>query len=242
MKSILVDFYNLKLDTSKWKKEVEAMDNWVTPSEDRLKIREFFQKYAPKILTFETATDIEAKKESLSDLAEYELVGSLGGYELRKKKSWFESDDSFVFYGEFLRLRETVDSYLQKQTITKNLLEWVGSLGEKAMISQLLKDKEGERSFFISEHPKEEIDLKKYMYLENWEPIICRWSLLTSELIADLHNELVKFLNGEIEMRKCEADDCGKIFVPTPRGRNQRFCSRQCFERIRSRKRRAKKK
>jgi hypothetical protein len=48
-------------------------------------------------------------------------------------------------------------------------------------------------------------------------------------------------IEGKNTILICEADDCGNFFVPTPRGRNQRFCSRQCFERIRSRKRRAKK-
>ncbi len=43
------------------------------------------------------------------------------------------------------------------------------------------------------------------------------------------------------KIQKCAAEDCERYFIPTPRGRNQEYCSRQCYERIRSRKRRAKK-
>lgn len=49
---------------------------------------------------------------------------------------------------------------------------------------------------------------------------------------------ILAMLQGK-EIRKCAAEDCQKYFIPTPRGRNQKYCSRQCYERIYSRKRRA---
>lgn len=35
----------------------------------------------------------------------------------------------------------------------------------------------------------------------------------------------------------CAAEDCQNLFIPTPRGREQEYCSRQCYERIYSRRR-----
>ena len=61
-------------------------------------------------------------------------------------------------------------------------------------------------------------------------------------LMSYILDQLVTLLADNKEIRQCAAEDCQKYFLPTPRGRNQEYCSKQCYERIRSRKRRAKKK
>jgi hypothetical protein len=221
---VLVDFYNLELNLSKI-----SEPNWRTPEADRPKIMAFFAKHAPEVLKYQTAAEIEAIPKPVNF---HEIIGTLGGYELREKQNWFDSIDAVVFYRDSRLLREVVDTYLPEHKITKKLLEWVADLGEKEVVVKLLKDKEEERIFTIEEFPEEaEINLERYTYLEELSPIIGRWKILAGELIADLHNELLKFLNGEIEVRKCEADDCDKIFTPAPQGKKQRYCSSQCRKR-----------
>ena len=44
--------------------------------------------------------------------------------------------------------------------------------------------------------------------------------------------------NSEVKAQICAAADCGKLFIPTPRGRDQLYCSDRCYKRTYMRKRR----
>jgi len=61
------------------------------------------------------------------------------------------------------------------------------------------------------------------------------------DLRGFLIEEIIENMVAGKKLQRCEASDCGKLYIPTPRGRNQRFCSKTCYHRIRKRAERAKK-
>jgi len=45
-----------------------------------------------------------------------------------------------------------------------------------------------------------------------------------------------EFQEGKRDIRQCAAPDCKKLFIPTPRGHQQKYCSVRCRTRIHKRK------
>ena len=56
------------------------------------------------------------------------------------------------------------------------------------------------------------------------------WANVTDDtyLVAEAFEELVA---GERDVRQCEGEECKKLFLPTPHGRDQKFCSAKCRRR-----------
>ena len=120
--SILVDFYNLDLDT----KNLSVFD-WHTPEADREKILDFFEKHAKEVLRYQTAEEIEALKKSVNPPV---MVGTLGHFELRRKQSWFDSN-AINFYADYNRIHQLSDLYLEGKEIPKYIIAWIHSLAIK---------------------------------------------------------------------------------------------------------------
>lgn len=88
---------------------------------------------------------------------------------------------------------------------------------------QYTKDREPEWEIdFTGEHNSQLIE--KLPPEKEFPAMLYGW--LTHDIIEE----------GRI-IKVCAAVDCENFFVPTPRGRNQEYCSRQCYERIYSRRR-----
>jgi hypothetical protein len=78
---------------------------------------------------------------------------------------------------------------------------------------------------------------------ENVAPLkyVAVLEFIGKEFLSYIIDQFVNLVTNNIEPHQCEASDCKNYFIPTPRGRGQRFCSRRCFERIRYREKRSKK-
>lgn len=64
-----------------------------------------------------------------------------------------------------------------------------------------------------------------------------------SSFIFFLYTALYDFLiRDRKKLGVCAASDCQKLYIPTPRGRNQQYCSDKCYKRIYTRNRRRLKK
>jgi hypothetical protein len=224
MKSILVDFYNLELNLDAVK-EFEYLlkrgeiPNWQTPENDKKKIIAFLDQHA---------------------IAEILLTA----YQVEKKESWFDSLSAYQFYSEYRELRAIIDDFLSKKTITKDGLREIDTLARN---ERTLKDNNSGELFTIDQFPNAEIDFDKYTLVE--ASAIKAWGLSVNEITRGLINELVNqlqheffdMLKGKLELRRCDADDCNKIFTPTSRGKEQLFCSERCQNRIAQRRLRKKK-
>lgn len=223
--SILVDFYNLELD--------------INSKKDQPKIIEFFGKHAPKVTEYKTAEDAMAGIQK----GEYEyVIGSFGMFEFTRKKSWFDSEYVEIFYQDYAKVRELVDKYINDYKLTKEILVWFkefwDSTQEPVMI---LKDKREIVS--IDDIPYAEIDLKEHIIGTGHGRN--RWGI-NNEVIEKLCNEIFLMLGKRdmiaLELHRCAADDCNRIFRPAPQGSAQKYCSARCRDRIAKRRARKKEK
>jgi len=218
MKSVLVDFYNLWLNLDAVKEfEVKRgeIQNWHTPEADRKKMLELFERHAPEIL----------------DSAE--IIGTLGYFEHRTKQSWF--DFNIDFYHDYEWVHRIIDSHLEEKTHDGTLAFLNFLLRDVRMFTQITSKKDG-RKYGGANAPKQ-IDRKDYVWGDrigtirttSRDPSKVRLNL--GGLRFKLRNEFLALLNDEIEVRKCDAEDCENIFIPTPRGKEQRYCSMRCRKR-----------
>jgi hypothetical protein len=229
---VLVDFYNLKLNLSKI-----SEPNWRTPEADRPKIMAFLAKHAPEVLKYRTAAEIEALPKPVEAS---EFVGTLGAYEKVYGKSWFESEDARQFQWDYLRIRNLIDSYIAEKKSPKGPLLLLVSDFAKAFTPRLfVGNNETKEAVSLAMFPLEEIDFTRHIILRG-QGVSGRWDLATSKIVVALYDELVGWLEGEIQLWRCEASDCNRIFHPAPQGSEQRFCSARCRNRMA--KKRARKK
>jgi len=234
--SALTDFYNLGLNLKLnlgniWRaKEAEALS-------DREKIIQFFERHAPEVLRYRTAAEIEALPKPVDGL---EIIGTFGAYEIYQRKSWFDSEDALQFYADNRQLRVLIDDYL-KGLSSKNLLAWVTDIAKAFTPSFLIGDNETKLVYSIDLFPEEEIDLTKHTIIEG-KAVKGLWNLAVYDLVSDLYGDIIGLIvEQKIKLRRCEASDCDKIFVPRAEGREQRFHSKTCYWRERSRKQRMQK-
>ena len=77
---------------------------------------------------------------------------------------------------------------------------------------------------------------KHYFSTHHSEPDIDRLWAATDEntyLVAEAFEELTR---GERDVRQCAAEDCKKLFIPSPRGHGQKYCSTRCRNRVNMRR------
>ena len=235
--SVLSDFYNLG-----WDLKLNLGNIWRAPKSDRdsdrEKIIQFFERHAPEVLRYRTAAEIEALPKPVDGL---EIIGTLGAYELYQRKSWFDSEDALPFYADNLKLRVLIDCYLKGQKFPKSLLAWVTDIAKAFTPSFLIGDNERKILHSIEMFPEEEIDLTKHAIVEG-KLVEGRWNLAVHKLVEDLYGDIIGLIvEQKIKLRRCEAEDCDKIFVPRTEGRPQTFHSKTCYWRERSRKQRMQK-
>jgi hypothetical protein len=231
--SVLTDFYNLDLDLADI-----TEPNWRTPEAEREKIVDFFGKHAPEVLKYRTAAEIEALPKPVDG---FEIIGTLGMYEQHFQISWFDSLDAFQFYVDYRRLRELIDCHLGGQKFPKGLIAWMQRIVRGFTQSILIGDNETKLLYSIGMFPEEEIDLAKHSILEG-KSAEGLWNLAVYKLVEDLYGDIIGLIvERKIFLRRCEASDCDKIFVPRAEGRPQTFHSKTCYWRERSRKQRMQK-
>jgi hypothetical protein len=225
--NIIIDFHNLNLNTS----QLNHIKDWKTPEEDRPKILEFFEKHAPEVLKYQTAEEIEnvLKEKTITD--GLEILGTLGMYERQWKASWFETPNSYLFYGDYKLIRKVIDDYLSERKLSKGAWARIIALGKAINPSLLIGNIETKEVFSFENFPFDEIDLNQYTPLKA-RSVSGKWDLVVGQLIGSLYNELFELLIGKLKLNRCAADDCEKIFSPTPRGKEQLFCSERCRNRI----------
>jgi hypothetical protein len=226
--NILTDLYNLKLTEN--------------PEQDKAMIIEFFKKYDPNLTKYLTAKDTEGITDFL------EMSGSLGVFEKIIGKSWFETEDTKDFYDLWKFAKEIIDTYLNDKPITQWQLILVEMLLKDVKPSFLIGNKETRVVTNVGWIPKE-IDPKKYKFMQgtnfnlsklsaNQETQSGEFILSLSMLKYDLFKAILPFLNGEIVIRKCLAEDCQRAFIPTTL--KQVYHSNICRARIGKRRERSK--
>lgn len=157
------------------------------------------------------------KPVKIEDLGLNNLGGHIGlsHYELEKHPVAYPSIQAFKKWHQYFY--SIFEHWRQHEYLTDEQAEWI----DKQVLGFTLKF----RKTPLPEHP---FDLTM---MQPSQPIM-----------KFIVTQFAEFLsNPENELRQCEAEDCQKYFVPTPRGRNQRFCSKTCYYRIRKRIERAEK-
>ena len=152
------------------------------------------------------------------------------------KYSWFESHDDFLdFSKEYLHVRNFVDGYV-KGKIPPSEVIWLDESIQKYSkgLSQIRKvDGKRFRAGTVEKPEDESIDP------DNWDfaidgsysvPLI-QHGILLGGIMFDVHMQLGDLLVKKFKIQRCEAEDCDEIFIPTPRGKEQRYCSMRCRKR-----------
>lgn len=240
--NILVDIYNLELTENS--------------EQDKDKIIAFFRKYDPYLTKYLTAQDIEnisqhttmigSDKEAIKVSTNAEVAGSLEWFEHYEGKSWFQTDETWYFYELWRLAKDIIKAYINNKPITQWELMRTKKLLDGIIPDLNLENKEtGVRTGIYS--VPEEIEIKKYKFMQG-----IAYKLSESKLVDGksksvlnlgiikykLFNEIISLLNGEIEIRKCAAEDCKKIFIP--KILKQLYHSETCRARIAKRRERNK--
>jgi len=223
--NILVDLYNLKL----------TEDSEI----DRGAIIEFFKKYDPNLTKYLTAKDAEGITDFL------EMSGSLGVFEKIIGKSWFETDDTKDFYDLWYLAKEIIDGKINHELTQWQLIR-VGMLLTNVKPSFIMGNKETRQLISTGWIP-EKIDPNKYKFMQGVNFSLSKLSgnqessefiLHLSELKYKLFKAILPFLNEEIVIRKCLAEDCQRAFIPITL--KQVYHSNICRARIGKRRERSK--
>ena len=227
--SILTDFYNLDLNLTGI---TEA--GWRTPEVDREKIVDFFKEHASSVLKYRTAAEIEAPQKPLGA----EMIGTLGYFEYRRKQSWFDSDAFNFYVNDYQWVQRIIDSYLEEKT-HEGTVAFITSLLQDVRMFTTIKSKKEGREYGSANAPKP-INYQDY----SWNTRIGTITTTSSDsskvqlnlggLYFKLHNEFLSLLNGESEVRKCEANDCQLLF--NPKFKKQIYHSDRCRKRMWARK------
>ena len=159
---------------------------------------------------------------------------SSGKFELNDEQWW----GSLAFLG-FVRdvdiCREIVDSYLDDRSIQVRHLEFLNELSSTLKLGETAAiDKTNEKRFIPDhrdpEYILERIDLTQYR-LTDWLGVGAEWhDLEIGRIGVAFHGALIAILTEEVEMRRCVADWCHKIFKVSAKGRGKSrvFCGGSC--------------
>jgi hypothetical protein len=233
--SILVDYYNLELDTSD-KVFARGPNDWKTPEEDRQKIIGFFKEHAPHVLKYQTEEELKEAILGNNSFDWLEAIGTLGMYEMLNDCEWFSSWRAHHFYIDYVMLRHVVDDYLDNQETDPGSWNWINATIRLAEPVIVFVDKRTGDVFSQADFPKnEKVDLEKYAALRSWL-IGSEKDINIRELIGRLYNEIIELLEGKFPLKRCAADDCNRIFHPAPQGSEQKYCSARCRNRIAQRR------
>jgi len=225
---VVCDFYNLELaSTESLNKNWVRNRCWQTPEEDKEKILDFFQEHAPDVLKYQKAEEIDALSKPIDA---FEITGTLGMYEYAHRKTWFESNDARKFYFDYSRLRALADNYLQNFKVSKAAMSWVIKFAGTFSLSVLISNKLTGTQYSVSTFPEKEVDLSRHAILTG-QSSAGLWNLATYELARELYKEIEGILKGIIQIDRCYAGGCDKIFIRVPGGKEQRYCSNACKQR-----------
>jgi len=237
---ILVDYYELGLDTSD-KVLAQGPNEWKTPEEDRQKIIGFLKGHAPHVLKYQTEEELKEAILGNNSFDWLEAIGTLGMYEMLNDRDWFSSRRAHHFYIDYVMLRGIVDDYLHDQKIDKGSWNWINATIRLAEPGLMFVGKRTGDVFSQDDFPDEKVDLGKYAVLRSWS-IGSGKDINIRELIGNLYNEVIELLEGKLELKRCAAEGCNRIFHPAPQGKEQQYCSARCRDRIAKRRARKKKK
>jgi len=225
---VVCDFYNLELASTQSLNKKWLRDRcWPTPKEDKEKILAFFQEHAPSVLRYQKAEEIDALSKPIDA---FEITGTLGMYQYAHRKLWFKSNDARKFYFDYSRLRALADGYLQDFKVSKGVMSWVIKIAGTFSLSVLISDKQTGTQYSVSTFPEKQVDLLQHAILTG-QSSAGLWNLATYELARELYKEIEGILKGITQIDRCYAGGCDKIFIPAPRGKEQRYCSNACKQR-----------
>jgi len=223
---VFCDFYNLELASTQSLNKRWLRDRcWPTPKEDKEKILAFFQEHAPDVLRYQKAEEIDALSTPIDA---FEITGTLGQYEHHNKKTWFKGNDARKFYFDYSRLRALADGYLQDFKVSKGVMSWVIKFAGTFSLSVLISNKETGTQYSVSTFPEKEVDLLQHAIL-TFQSSAGLWNLATYKLARGLFEEIEGILKGIVQIERCHAGSCDKIFIPYPKGVRQRYHNRTCY-------------
>lgn len=201
--NMAVDFYNLLLDLQLGNDGTLTSDNWV-------KCKEKLIDYADKYVQWDQFGNepIDFFGDHVDSRVQFVLKCAMGSIYLLK----FKTITDKVLASEMLSEAELahLNKWVCGQITQRQIYDFSDVSVEKA-----LKD-----ISLIQGIPTDRYMLKKeYNRSENYGMVkaCLEWVVLVSQ--------------GTVDVGRCEAEDCNKLFIPEPRGKKQKYCSETCKKR-----------
>ena len=146
-------------------------------------------------------------------------------------EQWWGSMAFFGFVGDIDTCREIVASYLDDRSIQYQHLTFLNTLGSTLKLGETVAIRKTDEKQFIPnirepDYDSETIDLTQYR-LTDWLGVGGEWhDLEIGRIGVAFHGALIAILTEEVEMRRCVADWCSKIFKVSAKGRGKSrvFC------------------
>jgi len=190
--------------------------------------------------SFDLVGSVSAKSISqirvLFDRHVSHVFGQQGSEKLElNNEQWWGSLAFLGFVGDVDTCRAIVDSYLDSRSIQYQHLEFLNELSSTLKLGETAAiDKTNEKRFIPDhrdpEYILERIDLTRYR-LTDWLGVGAEWhGLEIGRIGVAFHGALIAILTEEVEMRRCIADWCSKIFKVSAKGRGKSrvFCGGSC--------------
>ena len=150
-------------------------------------------------------------------------------------EQWWGSLAFLGFVRDVDICREIVASYLDDRSIQYQHLTFLNTLGSTLRLGETVAIKKTDEKQFIPnirepDYDSERIDLTEYG-LADWLDVEGEWhGLKIGRIGVAFHGALIAILTGEVEVRRCVADWCSKIFKVSAKGRGKSrvFCGGSC--------------
>lgn len=139
-------------------------------------------------------------------------------YHNRTGISWWESKDASELWLDHERVRRIINDYFDEKILKTYLLKWLRDLAEKLVLHLTVEPSFDYRA-------GENINLEKHQVVEVTRDALYGISL--EPLFREILAELLKMLREEkTGIRRCSS--CKKLFEPSSRGHQQKFCNATC--------------
>ena len=146
------------------------------------------------------------------------IEDNIEAYKERTGKDWFEGSDFVRMLDDQLRIKEIIDNFWEKNSITTENLSWLQEM-QKSLQQHL------HETPTLDRRESNIIDLGKNRLVLSYYEV--RHGIGLQPIYKAIFSELISLLRGEkMSLKKCQV--CGKLVKPTPSGFTQKFCSAAC--------------
>ena len=248
---IITDLYNLQIrpnlseNTSpdpnkvyRIEPQIREFDNLLSETDLR-KLKRVLERHAPQIFNFETREAYEKAMRSLKGLAGGVKDipfphGTLGHYHSECGIDWRASEDFRDFLSDYVMMQRLIEDFLDDYQLPKDCGVWLQTLWRNLQIQPpgvgdafaFAPKKSGETEW----NQKEYWDLSGVEIIDQTESSIHHvWhGLAIYHIGLAVVKGLLGILSGKAVIKRCRLESCEKIFRPSDRGFEQKFCSGRC--------------